>query len=195
VLTVARAGIAEVHRRQGDFDAARHELDRLMSSLGEGAALRGPASSRVLMVEGRMRAQQGQLEAARHYFDEAVRQIETGGVKSGGASSAYFERSDLLLKQGDLRGALADIEQAVNRATAARGKTAFSSHLGYAAITQGAVYQALGRSKDAAKSWRLAVLNLKHTLGATHPDTQRAQRLLEEAQAARAPPPESSEKI
>lgn len=195
VLTMAMVGIADLHRRQGDLEAARHELDRLAALTGISKDVRGPAGLRRLMAEGRLHAQQGHMQDARRYFDQAVQEVEAGGAKSGGLAWPYIERADVRLRQGDAQGALADIEQAVNRTTAARGKTAFSSHLGYAAITQGAVYRALGRSKDAAKSWRLAVLNLKHTLGTTHPDTQRAQRLLEGAQAARAPSPESSEKI
>ncbi len=69
------------------------------------------------------------------------------------------------LMQGDRQGALADIERAMSMATAARGKAGFSAHLGYAALAKGNVHRAMGQPKEAAKSWRLAVLNLKHTLG------------------------------
>lgn len=179
-LVIALAGIADIHRRRGDFDAARQELDRLTSLVGKGADLRGPARSRLLMIKGRMAVQQGQLDEARGYFDEAVSDIESNGVKSGGVALTYSERAEVRLKQGDIAGAQADAVQAMSIATAGRGKTAFSSLLGYAAITQGNVHRAMNNPKEAGKSWRLAVLNLKHTMGQSHADTQRAQRLLDE---------------
>jgi serine/threonine-protein kinase len=179
VLAMAMAGVAEVHRLQGNFDAARHELDRLASLVGNSTDVRGPAAVRVLTIEGRLSADQGHLEDAHRYFNRAVQEIEASGVKSGGLSWAYIGRSTVRLMQGDRQGALADIERAMSMATAARGKAGFSAHLGYAAMAKGNVHRAMGQPKEAAKAWRLAVLNLKHTLGLTHPDTQRAQQLLD----------------
>jgi serine/threonine-protein kinase len=180
MLTIAMTGLADVYRRQGDLAAARESLDLLASMARDSTDLRGPARLRLLMAEGRLRTEEGRLQEARGYLDQAVHEVEASGVKSGGLARSYIERAEFRLKQGDRDGALADIERAVSMATAARGKAGFSAHLGYAALTQGLVYRAMDRPKDAAKSWRMAVLNLKHTLGATHPDTQRAQRLLEE---------------
>lgn len=180
MLTAALAGVADIHRRRNDFDSARQELDRLASLVGEGADVRGPARSRLLLIKGRMHAQEGQLDEARRYFDQAVQDIEASGVRSGGVALTYSDRAELRLKLGDIAGAQADAAKAMSIATAGRGKTAFSSLLGYAAITQGNVDRAMNQPKEAAKSWRLAVLNLQHTMGQSHPDTQRAQRLLDE---------------
>ncbi len=83
MLAAAMAGVAEVHRLQGNFDAARHELDRLASLVGNSTDVRGPAAVRVLMIEGRLSADQGHLEDAHRYFDRAVQESRSQRCEVG----------------------------------------------------------------------------------------------------------------
>ncbi|MBL8269012.1 serine/threonine-protein kinase [Steroidobacter sp.] len=180
MVTMALSGRAEVYRRHGDLDQARRELDRLAQQIGNSKDLRGPARSRMLLVEGRMRQSLGHLEEARRYFDLAVADVVASGAKTGGFAQPYIDRSKVRLEQGDHAGALADIEQALSFATGARGGAEHSAIVGFAALTQGDVFKAMSRPKDAARAWRTAVTNLSPTVGKSHPEAVRAQRQLNE---------------
>ncbi len=94
--------------------------------------------------------------------------------------SAYRQRAELALQSGEPEQALVDARKALDLARTLQGGNARSALTGLAWLTLGRVLRDTGEAAGSRDAVSAAHTELLNTLGADHPDAQRAQRLLSE---------------
>jgi hypothetical protein len=94
---------------------------------------------------------------------------------------ALCARADILLALGEPARAQADAQRALAVARKAQGQLPHSAATGTALRCQGEALAAQGQSTAAVAAWAEAEPLLVNTLGGSHPETLRVQRLLRQA--------------
>jgi len=167
---------ADAYRNRGDYARAEqivNEADSRFRRIGAHPLLfASVAYERAMLAQAR-----GEADAAIAAADKAVAIAERGPDKV--ALAVFLLRRaelDLMLKRFDL--ALADAQRASALFGALAGPGAPSSYLGRCYLVQGRALAASGQTAEARSALASALEQLRSTLGADHPQTRLAERLL-----------------
>jgi serine/threonine-protein kinase len=176
---------AKAYRRLGDYAQAEKLLKDVEPRF---RATRPPecgcfatiASERAAIAEAH-----GDAEAALAELDKAVSIAESDPLRGDALAWALLRRSELKLGLGRVDEAHADATKSLRVGMAMAVRGAPSSYVGRARLAEGRAQAALGNPEEAQRAFSSALAELRPTLGADHPQTKLAERLLTSA-AARA---------
>jgi len=132
------------------------------------------------VVQGQIDAANGALDSASANFTAVIEMLRARGVSHGVVTSAYRQRAEVALRQGDRSRALADTQEALELARRVQGAEKFSSYTGLASLTLGRIERDAGHADRARDAFRVAEENLLNTLGAEHPATISAHAMVAE---------------
>ncbi len=173
---------ARIYRDEHEYDRAAAILaevePKMRSSLPPGHyALAVCQSDKSLLAEA-----QGNLTLAWQLANEAV-VTDEASIKTGGQGAVYLpsflvRRSNIELEVGKPDAAVADAAKAVSLLQDKMEPGTLSSSLGRAYLALARAFAAQGKREDARESSRAAFENLQFSVGATHPDTLSAKKLL-----------------
>jgi eukaryotic-like serine/threonine-protein kinase len=175
----ALVGQASVLAQTGRGEEAAKALDQATRLTPQGLPTH-PVNVRARLVRGQIEAANGAPDAAAGHFTAVIEALRAKGVTHGVMTSAYRQRAEVALRQGDLARARADAQQALDISRRLQGREAWSSYTGLAALTLGRVERAEGHIDLARSTFRSAEENLRNALGAGHPGAELARSLANE---------------
>jgi tetratricopeptide (TPR) repeat protein len=164
----------------GRGDQATETLVRAAKLTRQGIPETHPVNVRARLVQAQIDAANGALEAAGGHFTAVIELLRAQGVSHVVVASAYRQRAEVALRQGDRSRALADAQQALELARHLQGGEPFSSYTGLASLTLGRVERDARHADRALAALRVAEENLLNTVGPEHPDTALAHAMVAE---------------
>jgi serine/threonine-protein kinase len=173
-------GQASVLVQMGRSELARETLARATELTRQGVPETHPVNVRARVVRAQLDAANGALEAAGAHFTAVIELLRAQGVSHVVVASAYRQRAEVALRQGDRLRALADAQQALELARSLQGSETFSSYTGLASLTLGRIERDAGHADRALEAFRGAEENLLNTLGPEHPATISARAMVAE---------------
>jgi tetratricopeptide (TPR) repeat protein len=173
-------GQASVLVQMGRSELARETLARATELTRQGVPETHPVNVRARVVRAQLDAANGALEAAGAHFTAVIELLRAQGVSHVVVASAYRQRAEVALRQGDRLRALADAQQALELARSLQGGETFSSYTGLASLTLGRIERDAGHADRALEAFRGAEENLLNTLGPEHPATISARAMVAE---------------
>jgi serine/threonine-protein kinase len=187
VVTHALFLRASLYRQQADFEGARRCLAELEGRLERDhppghfyfAVLE---SERGLLAEAR-----GELRDARAAQDRALALAEAGEGDPTFVALVLARRAALALASGQQEAARADAARALELERETAEPDARSSWTGRASLILGRALEAGGRLAEAHAAFTEALAHLEPALGADHPETQNARRLVLATRAGSGP--------
>ena len=173
----ALVGRASVLTSLGRTKPAQASLDEAVGLLKELPAAH-TARIRHALVQARIDVARGDLEAAGERLTRVIDLLSGQGAATPALPSAYRQRAELGLQRGDAGQALADARKALALSRTLQGGNPHSALTGSAYLTLGRVLRQMGDAGGSHEALTAAQAELQHTLGADHPDTRSASRLL-----------------
>jgi serine/threonine-protein kinase len=173
----ALVGRAGVQAELGHIDAAQASLDEAAASLKPLPAAHS-ARMRAAFVQARIDASRGDLSGAAGRYTAVIDLLSQQGATTPPLLTAYRQRAEVALQRGDTGQALADARRALEVARTLQGSNPHSAFTGLASLTLGRALLATGDAGGARDALTIAQAELQQTLGAEHPDSRAARRLL-----------------
>jgi len=128
-------------------------------------------------MQARLAAAHGDLADAAAGFSTLIDTFEKRKSSTSWITSLLRSRSDVYLRQGDLEGALADAQRAVQLARDLQGARPRSSLTGLALLSLSRVQEKRGEMRSARAAAVEAVAHLTDGLGEDHPETRKARAM------------------
>jgi len=178
---------AKAYRGLGDYARAEKTLNEAEPRL---RATRPPqcacfatlVSERALIAMAR-----GDTKSALAGMNKAVAIAEGDPVRSDALPYSLLRRAEVEVALGRFEAAQADAARSLSLGTQLAAAGSPASYVGRAYLAEGRALAASGKSGEAKSAFSSAVEQLRPTLGADHPQTKLAERLLASAPAAENP--------
>jgi serine/threonine-protein kinase len=179
-------GLAATSQEVGDPAAAEEYLARVNAMLEPSFPAQSPpwmsramvlshmpARSAAALIQGRLDIDAGRYEDARRQFTNALAVKRNTWV----VASATWGMTQIELRTGNPRSALAHARRAVSVSTSLQGGFPYSMGTGHSYLLLGRSLQALGDHEAARQAFATSVLHLSHTVNDIHPLLITARRL------------------
>jgi eukaryotic-like serine/threonine-protein kinase len=174
VRLYAMVGQAGVYERMGKLDDAQRVLDA-MPAVDANSAV-APIKT---VVQARIELGRGRTERAREMMQNLVHFMTAQGSVNQPLVISLRTLSSLKLAQGDVPGAQAAIDHAMQVSAKQQAGKPFSAEVGLNLLQSSRVAQVRGDATGAQAALRLAVQHLDATLGEKHPEAVLARTLLQ----------------
>jgi serine/threonine-protein kinase len=175
--------LVRTYREQGDFARANSTVAELEPVLQRSFppgnyCFASLTSEKSLIAQG-----QGDLATASQLADQAVL-MDEAAIKNGGQGAhllpvLLIRRSGIELATRKPDQASADADRALHLLQATIEPGTFSEHLGRAYLALGLALEAQGKHEESQAAVRSASQHLEETLGPDHPDSRKAQELVQ----------------
>jgi eukaryotic-like serine/threonine-protein kinase len=174
VRLYAMVGQAGVYERMGKLDDAQRVLDAMPAMDANSAVV--PIKT---IVQARVELGRGRTGQAREIMENLVHFMTAQGSVNQPLVIGLRSLCSLRLAQGDVQGAQAAIDQAMQVSAKQQAGKPFSAEVGLNLLQAARVAQVRGDATGAQSALRLAVQHLDATLGDKHPDAVLARMLLQ----------------
>jgi eukaryotic-like serine/threonine-protein kinase len=169
---------ARVYRTLGDHARAGQLLTDLEARLRRAQPVRQIAYGAVAFERALLAQARGDSEAATAGADKAVAIAEAEGPRSHALANYLRLRAELELAQNRIDAAQNDAARAIQLDLEVAAPGTQSRDLGLAYLALGRALLAKGQPEGARNAFSSALEQLRPTLGADHPQTRLAERLL-----------------
>jgi tetratricopeptide (TPR) repeat protein len=177
VRTAGIASRANTYLLMGDLSRAERELGEVAPEIGKTIPPDSVPHMTILQVQARIDAAHGRVTEAIAGVSKVVEFFDSRQMAVAGVVRALNLRGDLYLRAGNADGAMADARRALDISRSLQGDKPYSSYTGQALLLLARVDDGRGESGAARDLASQAVPQLTETLGATHPETLRAEQL------------------
>jgi serine/threonine protein kinase len=181
ILGEAQLRSAEIRLERGDLDAARRLLSAADATLASQFAADHPLRLRLRLSQVTLLRLAGQPAAATAALQALQQAVSLRAPPTALHVRTFVEGMQLRIDAGDLAGAQADADRALEAARAIPFDSSTSLYFGMAQGAVGEVALRSGRSEEARGALRAAVASLERSVGAEHPRTRRVRQLLAQA--------------
>jgi tetratricopeptide (TPR) repeat protein len=176
---------ARVLRARGQYALGQQALNELERQFHLAFPPECACFGTLASERGMLEAAHGEGERAMAEMNKAVAIAEGDKKQPDVLPRMLVRRAEVELALGRSAAALADAERALRVNVDVVAPDARSANLGLAYLVQGRALLAAGRPAEAAQALASALEQLRPTLGADHPQTRLAQRLLTQAGAGK----------
>jgi len=182
VVTQSLQLLASIYNLQGDLarsDASVAQVEQRLSKVLPAGHLAFASIGLQKALNAQARGRFGEsLELIRQAIGITDASIRSGGQGSDFIPSLLMRQAEVELQLGRVDAAAGDAARAVELLRKASEPGALSSRLGRAHLVLGRALQAQGKLADAQAEFRVTAENFEQALGADHPDTVNARRVL-----------------
>lgn len=172
---------ADALRRAGDSAGAGALIEGAELAFQGRVAAAGPVPTGLVRLQAMLDFDRGRLKEALQGIDQVIGSFDSTGLATSPLALALSSRADILLALAEPARAQADAQRALVVARKAQGQLPHSAATGTALRCQGEALAAQGQSAAAVAAWAEAEPLLANTLGGSHPETLRVQRLRRQA--------------
>ena len=170
------ASRANTYLLMGDLDRAERELATVAPEIGKAIQPDSVPAMTILQVQARIDAAHGRVSEAIAGVSKVVEFFDGRQMAVAAVVRALNLRGDLYLRAGNPDAAMADARRARDISRSLQGDKPYSSLTGQALLLMARIDESrgdLGAARDLASQ---AMPQLTGTLGATHPETLRAEQ-------------------
>ena len=160
----------------GDLARAERELATVAPEVGSSIQPDSPPAMMVLQVQAHIDAARGRVTEAIADVSKIVEFFDSRQMAVAGAVRALNLRGDLYLRAGNSDAAMVDAQRARDISRSLQGDKPYSSYTGQALLRMARIDESRGDLSGARDLASQAIPQLTETLGATHPETLRAEQ-------------------
>jgi tetratricopeptide (TPR) repeat protein len=161
----------------GDIGRAEQELADIAPEVGKSVPPDSVPAMIIMQVQARIHAARGRYPEAIAGLTKIVEFYDGRSMAVAPLVRALNFRAEAYLGQGNTDAALADTRRALEISRRLQGDKPWSSLTGLTLLSIAHIQESRGDHEAARAAAREAVPHLKETLGAEHPETQRAEQL------------------
>jgi serine/threonine-protein kinase len=176
-LLHAQVNRAGTYLIMGDVDRAASELATLEANYGATLPRDSVPAITIQYLNGRIATQRGDTARALALLSGSIDFFDERGMQVAPLTRALTARATAKLKTGDVPGATADTQRAIEISKKLQGEKPYSSLTGQSLLQLAEIESVSDDRVKSQATAKQALAHLAHTLGTEHPDALRAKVL------------------
>lgn len=176
-LLHAQVNRAGTYLLMGDVDRAAGELAAIEKTYGATLPRDSVPAITIQYLQGRIATHRGDTSQAMTLLSGSIDFFNERGMQVAPLTRALTARATVKLKNGDMPGATADTQRAIEISKQLQGEKPFSSLTGQSLLQLAEIESVSGDRARSQATAKQALDHLTQTLGGEHPDALRAKAL------------------